>query len=74
METSTSDGSSFLSTGADFVFLPEKPPSDDDWQTAMCDRLTRVFVTKMIGLRMTIVNVHAYTCFTLSLEKSSWKA
>lgn len=30
------------STGADFVFLPEKPPSEDDWETAMCERLARV--------------------------------
>ncbi|KAI8576357.1 hypothetical protein K450DRAFT_257387 [Umbelopsis ramanniana AG] len=43
-----------ISTGADFVFLPEKPPSDDDWQTAMCDRLTR---RRALGKRNTLVIV-----------------
>ncbi|KAH8554015.1 6-phosphofructokinase [Umbelopsis sp. PMI_123] len=43
-----------ISTGADFVFLPEKPPSDDDWETAMCDRLTR---RRALGKRNTLVIV-----------------
>jgi hypothetical protein len=37
----------FYSTGADFVFLPEKPPTDDDWETAMCDRLARVCIRRI---------------------------
>jgi 6-phosphofructokinase 1 len=28
-----------LATGADEVFIPERPPSDDDWARRLCDRL-----------------------------------
>ena len=30
---------SALATGADEVFIPERPPSDDDWARRLCDRL-----------------------------------
>ncbi len=30
---------SALATGADAVFIPEKPPEDDDWARRLCDRL-----------------------------------
>ena len=30
-----------LSTGADFVFLPEKPPAEG-WETEMCDIIAKV--------------------------------
>jgi 6-phosphofructokinase 1 len=30
---------SALATGADAVFIPEKPPNDEDWARRMCDRL-----------------------------------
>jgi 6-phosphofructokinase 1 len=30
---------SALATGADAVFIPEKPPGDDDWARRLCDRL-----------------------------------
>ncbi|KAG2174142.1 hypothetical protein INT43_004162, partial [Umbelopsis isabellina] len=43
-----------ISTGADFVFLPEKPPSEDDWETAMCERLAR---RRALGKRNTLVIV-----------------
>ncbi|KAJ2546041.1 6-phosphofructokinase, alpha subunit, partial [Coemansia sp. RSA 1933] len=28
-----------ISTGADYLFIPEAPPSRDDWETAMCKTL-----------------------------------
>jgi 6-phosphofructokinase 1 len=28
-----------ISGGADWVFIPEHPPEEDDWQTAMCDAM-----------------------------------
>lgn len=30
---------SAIATGADAVFIPEKPPGDDDWARRLCDRL-----------------------------------
>lgn len=24
------------STGADFVFIPEQPPTEEDWESEMC--------------------------------------
>ena len=30
---------SALATGADAVFIPERPPKDDDWARRLCDRL-----------------------------------
>ncbi len=30
---------SALATGADYVFIPEQPPMEDDWGKAMCDYL-----------------------------------
>ena len=30
---------SAVATGADAVFIPEKPPEDDDWASRLCDRL-----------------------------------
>ena len=30
------------STGADFIFIPERPPEMDDWESEMCDVLQRV--------------------------------
>ena len=31
-----------VSTGADFVFLPEQPPKVDDWEDKMCRTLKNV--------------------------------
>ncbi|KAJ1933604.1 6-phosphofructokinase, alpha subunit, partial [Linderina macrospora] len=28
-----------ISTGADYLFIPEAPPKSDDWETAMCNTL-----------------------------------
>ncbi|KAJ1946103.1 6-phosphofructokinase, alpha subunit, partial [Linderina pennispora] len=28
-----------ISTGADYLFIPEAPPKNDDWETAMCNTL-----------------------------------
>ncbi len=42
-----------LSTGADFVFIPERPPVGD-WQTDMCNSITKA---RGRGKRMTIVIV-----------------
>jgi len=38
-----------IAVGADWVFLPERPPPlqscyNRDWKTEMCDRLAKVFV------------------------------
>ena len=30
-----------LACGADYCLVPEHPPAADDWETAMCDSLTR---------------------------------
>lgn len=30
-----------IATGADYMFIPERPPSSDDWRTSMCDVLGR---------------------------------
>jgi 6-phosphofructokinase 1 len=34
-----------IATGADFIFIPEAPPSRDDWETEMCDLLKTVRTT-----------------------------
>jgi len=31
-----------IATGADFIFIPENPPSSEDWETEMCDLLGSV--------------------------------
>lgn len=31
-----------ISTGADYMFLPERPPTAEDWRTSMCAVLGRV--------------------------------
>jgi len=28
-----------VATGADFIFIPESPPKEDDWESALCDHL-----------------------------------
>ncbi|CAG8436091.1 756_t:CDS:10 [Ambispora gerdemannii] len=43
-----------VSTGADFVFIPERPPSTDDWESEMCEVLGRY---RKLGKRKTIVIV-----------------
>lgn len=30
---------SALSSGADYVFIPERPPEEDDWAAALCDKI-----------------------------------
>ncbi|CAG8547961.1 2956_t:CDS:10 [Ambispora leptoticha] len=43
-----------VSTSADFVFIPERPPSADDWESEMCEILKR---HRKLGKRKTIVIV-----------------
>lgn len=31
---------SALSSGADYVFIPEMPPEEDDWAAALCDKIS----------------------------------
>lgn len=30
------------SSGADYVFIPEKPPAYDDWESELCEALRKV--------------------------------
>ncbi|ORZ17087.1 6-phosphofructokinase [Absidia repens] len=43
-----------IATGADFVFIPERPPSEEDWETAMCKVARR---HRELGKRKTIIIV-----------------
>ncbi|CAO3700457.1 unnamed protein product [Rhizopus stolonifer] len=43
-----------IATGADFVFIPERPPNEDDWETAMCSVVER---HRSLGKRKTVVIV-----------------
>lgn len=41
-----------ISTGADYLFVPESPPESDDWATEMCTTISR---HRAIGKRKSIV-------------------
>ncbi|GAA5887277.1 hypothetical protein JCM6882_002471 [Rhodosporidiobolus microsporus] len=43
-----------IATGADYMFIPERPPTKEDWQTSMCEVLSR---HRNEGKRKTIVIV-----------------
>ncbi|CAO3608042.1 unnamed protein product [Mucor hiemalis] len=43
-----------IATGADFVFIPEKPPQEDDWESTMCSVVER---HRHLGKRKTVVIV-----------------
>ncbi|KAI8083927.1 6-phosphofructokinase [Thamnidium elegans] len=43
-----------IATGADFVFIPEKPPQQDDWESFMCSVVER---HRHLGKRKTVVIV-----------------
>ncbi|PCH42160.1 6-phosphofructokinase [Wolfiporia cocos MD-104 SS10] len=43
-----------VSCGADFIFIPEHPPSEDDWEDKMCDTIR---AHRDVGQRKTIVIV-----------------
>lgn len=43
-----------VSTGADFVFIPERPPTEDDWKEKMC---ASIKAHRKLGRRITIVIV-----------------
>ncbi|KAI8072540.1 6-phosphofructokinase [Gongronella butleri] len=43
-----------MATGADFVFIPERPPPEDDWESAMCTVVKR---HRELGKRKTIIVV-----------------
>ncbi|KAI8074236.1 6-phosphofructokinase [Gilbertella persicaria] len=43
-----------IATGADFVFIPEKPPQEDDWESVMCSVVER---HRKLGKRKTVVIV-----------------
>jgi 6-phosphofructokinase 1 len=43
-----------IATGADFIFIPEKPPAEDDWESSMCSVVER---HRHLGKRKTVVIV-----------------
>lgn len=43
-----------IATGADFVFIPERPPAEDDWESVMCDVAQR---HRQLGKRKTVIIV-----------------
>ncbi|OCF45858.1 6-phosphofructokinase [Kwoniella heveanensis CBS 569] len=43
-----------VAMGADFIFIPESPPTSDDWETEMCDLLQS---HRKVGKRKSIVIV-----------------
>ncbi|KAI8980490.1 6-phosphofructokinase [Pilobolus umbonatus] len=43
-----------IATGADFVFIPEKPPQEDDWEDILCSVAKR---HRKLGKRKTVVIV-----------------
>ncbi|KAG2184891.1 hypothetical protein INT43_000804 [Umbelopsis isabellina] len=43
-----------IATGADFVFIPERPPAEDDWAAVMCDVAHR---HRHLGKRKTVIIV-----------------
>ncbi|OAD65385.1 hypothetical protein PHYBLDRAFT_137735 [Phycomyces blakesleeanus NRRL 1555(-)] len=43
-----------IATGADFVFIPERPPMEDDWESTMCAVAHR---HRMLGKRKTVIIV-----------------
>jgi 6-phosphofructokinase 1 len=43
-----------IATGADFVFIPERPPGEDDWEAAMCEVAQR---HRHLGKRKTVIIV-----------------
>lgn len=42
----------FRSTGADYIFIPERPPATEDWESEMCDVLQRVSRRPLIDYLM----------------------
>lgn len=48
------------SGGADFIFIPERPPKADVWEDYMCDEIKKV-ITKFFALR---VSHHSHICST----------
>ncbi|KAI8140855.1 6-phosphofructokinase [Fennellomyces sp. T-0311] len=43
-----------IATGADFVFIPERPPSEEDWESRLCEVTQR---HRHLGKRKTVVIV-----------------
>lgn len=43
-----------IATGADFVFIPERPPVEDDWETVLCTVAQR---HRQLGKRKTVIIV-----------------
>ncbi|ORX50996.1 6-phosphofructokinase [Hesseltinella vesiculosa] len=43
-----------MASGADFIFIPERPPAEDDWESAMCNVVKR---HRDLGKRKTIIVV-----------------
>jgi len=40
----------FDSVGADFIFIPEHPPSHDPWETQMCEVIHRVIIFSAVTI------------------------
>lgn len=55
-----------IATGADYMFIPERPPTAEDWQASMCSVLSRV---SPFGASCSI----AFLAETLSLVSSTVK-
>ncbi|KAF7722032.1 6-phosphofructokinase, alpha subunit [Apophysomyces ossiformis] len=43
-----------IATGADFIFIPERPPTEDDWESVMCSVAHR---HRQLGKRKTVIIV-----------------
>ena len=43
-----------ISTGADYMFIPERPPTAEDWQSSMCEVLGRVSFLRALANRYRI--------------------
>jgi 6-phosphofructokinase 1 len=38
-----------ISTGADYLFIPESPPQTEDWKTEMCEIIQRVRLNQALA-------------------------
>jgi len=41
-----------IATGADYMFIPERPPTAEDWQSSMCSVLSRVRPALFLSLSL----------------------
>lgn len=61
-----------VSTGADYILIPEKPPASDDWETEMCNVLQGVsWLFHSDSLYLPNID---WTWYILLTASSSWQA